>query len=46
MDTGVLGPDVVYEYGTSTLTFTPEEYGAGQSMEGTYFVLFQRSADG
>lgn len=46
MDTGVLGPDVVYEFGTSLFTFTPEGSEAEQTVEGSYLVLFRRTADG
>lgn len=45
MDFRVLGPDVVYEYGTSTFTFTPEGAAEAQSMDVTYFVLFRRTGD-
>lgn len=45
MDFRVLGPDLVYEYGTSTFTFTPEGAAEAQSMDVTYFALFRRAGD-
>lgn len=42
----ILSPDWVYEYGTATLTFTPEGADGPVEMGSTYFVLFQRTPDG
>lgn len=46
MDTRILGPDWVYEFGTSTLSFTPEGAEQSVSMSSTYFALFHRTDDG
>lgn len=46
MDTGILGPDRVYDYGTVTFTFTPEGADQSQQMTSTYFALFERTPQG
>lgn len=46
MDFRILGPDVVYEYGTSTATFTPPGAEAEETMNATYFALFRRTESG
>lgn len=46
MDTGILGPDRVYDYGTVTFTFTPEGADQSQEMTSTYFALFERTPQG
>lgn len=46
IDTGILGPDRVYDFGTVTFTFTPEDADEPESMTSTYFALFQRTEDG
>lgn len=46
MDLRILGPDRVYEFGTSTLTFTPEGAEQPVSMNSTYFALFHRTDGG
>lgn len=46
MDTGILGPDRVYDYGTVTFTFTPEGVEQSRQMTSTYFALFERTLEG
>lgn len=46
LDTGILGPDRVYDYGTVTFTFTPEGESQSQQMTSTYFALFERTPQG
>ena len=46
MEIRMLGPDWAYEYGTSTLSFTPRGAEQPVSMNSTYFALFRRTADG
>lgn len=46
MDTGILGPDRVYDYGTVTFTFTPEGADESREMTSTYFALFERTPEG
>lgn len=46
MDTRILGPDRVYEYGTSVLSFTPRGADSAVEMSTTYFALFRRTGSG
>lgn len=45
-DVMVLGPDVVYEFGTGTVSFTPPDAEEAVTMESTYSALLRRTADG
>jgi len=45
-DLRVLSPNWVYEYGTSTLRFTPEGAEESQSIQTTYLVIFRKTSDG
>lgn len=45
-DVMVLGPDVVYEFGTGRVSFTPPEADEPVTTESTYSALFRRTADG
>lgn len=46
MDTQILGPNRVAQYGTVTLTFTPEGAEQAQKMTSTFFALFRRTSGG
>lgn len=46
IDTRVLGPHWVYEYGIGTLSFTPEGASAPQKTRSTYFALLRRTSAG
>lgn len=46
IDTGILGPDRVYDFGTVTFSFTPEGADQPRSITNTYFALFKRTPDG
>lgn len=46
MDTGILGPDRVYDFGTVAFSFTPEGADEPQTITNTYFALFQRTDEG
>ena len=46
MDTQILGPDWVADFGTVTFTFTPEGAEEPTSIENTYFALFHRTDEG
>lgn len=46
MDTRILGDEWVYEYGTSTVTFTPEGADQERSIESTYLVIIRNTDDG
>lgn len=46
MDTRIVGDDWVYEYGVSTVTFTPEGADQEQSVESTYLVIIRHTDDG
>ncbi len=45
-DVMVLGPDLVYEFGTGRVSFTPPEADEPVTMESTYSALLRRTADG
>lgn len=46
MDTWILGPDRAIEYGTSTITATPEGADEPRAMSSTYFILLERTSEG
>jgi uncharacterized protein (TIGR02246 family) len=46
IDVVVLGPDVVYEFGTGTVSFTPPDAEEAVTMESSYSALIRRTADG
>lgn len=46
MEVEVLSPEWVYEFGTATVSFTPEGEESDQSVESTYLILFRKTADG
>lgn len=46
MEMRILGPDWVYEFGTTTLSFTPEGADQPRKMTGTYSTLFHRTENG
>lgn len=46
IDTGILGPDRVYDFGTVTFSFTPEGADELVTMGNTYFALFERTPEG
>lgn len=46
METRVVSDEWVYEYGISTVTFTPEGADEEQSVETTYLVILRNTGDG
>ena len=46
IDTRIIAPDWVYEYGTVIFTFTPEGSDQSQKVSNTYFALFMRTDKG
>ncbi len=46
IDTGILGPDRVYDFGTVTFSFRPEGVDELVTMTNTYFALFERTNEG
>lgn len=46
IDTGILGPDRVYDFGTVTFSFTPEGADQPRRITNTYFALFRRTPEG
>lgn len=46
MDTGILGADRVYDFGTVTFSYTPDGSDEPVSMTSTYFALFERTDEG
>ena len=46
MDTQILSPNWVADFGTVTFTFTPEGAKEPTSIENTYFALFHRTDEG
>lgn len=46
MEVRVLSPEWVYEFGTATVSFTPEGEKGAQSTESTYLILFRKTDEG
>lgn len=46
IDTRILSSEWVYEFGTATVTFTPEGADRSRSAESTYLAIFRKTPDG
>lgn len=46
IETRIMSPDWLYEYGTGTFSFTPEGAEEPVEMASTYLVVFQRTTEG
>lgn len=45
-DTRILSSEWVYEFGTATVTFTPEGADSSRSAESTYLAIFRKTPEG
>lgn len=46
IDTRILSSEWVYEFGTATVTFTPEGADSSRSAKSTYLAIFRKTPDG
>lgn len=46
MEVAILSPEWAYEFGTATVSFTPEGDKSAQTVGSTYLIVFRKTAEG